>query len=190
METLERRLCDLVRATAWFYRLLTAVRAVNPPDWMVGGGVIRTLVWDHLHGYAVPTPLRDVDVAFYDPTDLTEAGEEAVEAALARLAPDVPWQATNQAAVHLWYHKVFGFPVPPLRSTVDGVSTWPETATSVGVRLLDDGRIVVAAPCGLDDLFQLRLRRNPTRVTRALFRERLATKRIQETWPQVTIVDD
>jgi hypothetical protein len=30
-------------------RALRAARAVDPPDWLIGGGVIRDLVWDHVH---------------------------------------------------------------------------------------------------------------------------------------------
>jgi hypothetical protein len=37
---------------------------VDLPDWFVGAGAIRNTVWDYLHGYTVPTPLADVDVAF------------------------------------------------------------------------------------------------------------------------------
>jgi hypothetical protein len=32
------------------------------------------------------------------------------------------WEATNQAAVHLWYEQTFGFAVPPLTSSADGVN--------------------------------------------------------------------
>ena len=55
---------------AWFRSILETVRSLNPPDWLVGAGVIRSLVWDHLHGYTTPTRLVDVDVVFFDPTDL------------------------------------------------------------------------------------------------------------------------
>jgi hypothetical protein len=45
----------------------------------------------------------------------------------------------------------------------------------------------VIAPLGLEDLFGLRLRRNPRRVTPEIFNQRLASKRISERWPGVTI---
>ena len=35
--------------------MLETVRGCNPPDWLVGAGVIRNLVWDHLHQYQTPT---------------------------------------------------------------------------------------------------------------------------------------
>src|SRR4051795_10111273 len=162
---------------------LEAARDVEPPDWLIGAGAVRTAVWDRLHGYDEPTPLRDLDGAFYDAADLSEARERAIEEALRARLPGVPWEARNQAAVHLWYERKFGFAVEPLTSSADAVGTWPETATSVALRLWPDDRLQVVAPVGLGDLFGLVLRRNPRRVTQEQFEQRLREKRIAERWP-------
>jgi hypothetical protein len=140
------RLESLVRSTPWLLEALRAARDVDPPDWLVGGGVLRDLVWDRLHGQSRPAPPRDVDLAFFDPTRLDRARDAEVEQALAARLPGVPWDAKNQAAVHTWYGRVFGGRVAPLRSAADGVATWPETATAVAVRLLPDDRLEVVAP--------------------------------------------
>jgi uncharacterized protein len=182
------RLESLVRSTPWLLEALRAARDVDPPDWLVGGGVLRDLVWDRLHGQSRPAPPRDVDLAFFDPTRLDRARDAEVEQALAARLPGVPWDAKNQAAVHTWYGRVFGGRVAPLRSAADGVATWPETATAVAVRLLPDDRLEVVAPCGLDDLFGLVCRRNPRRVTVDHYHRRLHDKRIAERWPRVEIV--
>jgi hypothetical protein len=102
----------------------------------------------------------------------------------------VTWEATNQAAVHLWYEEVFGFSVPALHSSEEAVGTWPETATSVAVRLLSNGRILIVAPCGLADLFNMVLRRNPCRVTQEKFVQRLHSKHILRKWPRVQVIYD
>jgi uncharacterized protein len=182
------RLESLVRSTPWLLEALRAARDVDPPDWLVGGGVLRDLVWDRLHGQSRPAPPRDVDLAFFDPTRLDRARDAEVEQALAARLPGVPWDAKNQAAVHTWYGRVFGGRVAPLRSAADGVATWPETATAVAVRLLPHDRLEVVAPCGLDDLFGLVCRRNPRRVTVDHYHRRLHDKRIAERWPRVEIV--
>ncbi len=189
MDVYAARLAELIQADAWFSSILKAVRDCDPPDWLVGGGALRNLVWDHLHGYTTsPTAVRDVDVAYFDGGDLRGGRDHEVERCLCARLPGVPWQAKNQAGVHLWYEHVFGFPVQPLVSSVDGVGTWPETATSVAVRLLADGELRIVAPCGLSDLFQGILRRNPRRVTQEIFEDRLREKRIVEKWPQVRVV--
>ncbi len=187
-ESYENRLKELIEAHEWFLSVLRAVRACDPPDWLVGGGVLRNLVWDALHGYEHQTALRDVDVAYFDSNDLRPERDVEIDRGLYLQNPHVPWQAKNQAAVHLWYERVFGFPVEPLASSANGVGTWPETATSVAVRLLANDDLLVVAPCGLADLFDMICRRNPRRVTPEMFRKRLLNKQIEETWPKVRVI--
>lgn len=178
-----------MRSSPWLMDVLRAVRDCGPPDWWVGGGVLRDLVWDRLHGGFDPARVKDVDVAFYDPSDLRPERDEAVERALAARLPEVKWDAKNQAAVHTWYERRFGVAVEPLASAADGVATWPETATAVAVRLARDGRLSVTAAHGLDDLLGGVCRRNPRRVTVAEYHRRLAAKRVAARWPSVTVVD-
>jgi uncharacterized protein len=181
-------LISLLRKNEWFMDVLRAVRTCNPPDWLVGGGVIRNIVWDHLHGYVQPTPIKDVDVAFFDGVNLTPSRDHEVQMELEKIMPDIPWEAKNQAAVHLWYERVFGYPVQPLLSSADAIATWPEPATCVAVRLLESDEIMVEAPYGLDDLFNMILRRNPRRVTEEIFLDRIRTKAPLKKWPRVEIV--
>jgi Nucleotidyltransferase len=70
--------------------------------------------------------------------------------ALREAAPELPWEAKNQAAVHLWYPRRFGFAVEPFGCTADAVATFPETATCVGLHLDARDRLTVVAPYGLD----------------------------------------
>lgn len=179
----------LIRSSSWHLEILRAVRDCALPDWVVGAGVWRDLVWGSMHGGFDPADVKDVDVAFFDPTDLTPARDEAATDALRRRHPQIAWEATNQAAVHLWYEEWAGFAVEPLTSVDDAVATWPETATSVGVRLLDDDGLRIVAPCGLSDLMGGICRRNPRRVTVEEYRQRLLRKRVRERWPSVRVVD-
>jgi hypothetical protein len=182
------RFDEIVRTTPWLMEALVAARDVDAPEWLIGAGALRNAVWDRLHGFAEPTPLADIDVGFFDPADLSDARDEEVEAALRSRLPDAPWQAKNQAAVHLWYPGKFGVEIEPFASAADAVATFPETATAVAVRLEADDRLTVVAPCGLRDLLGLVHRHNPRRATVELYEQRLAAKRIAERWPRVTIV--
>ena len=189
-QSYRHELTQLVRSTPWFMTVLETARACNPPDWLVGAGVIRNLVWDHLHQYQTPTPLADVDVIFFDPHDVRPERDQIVQQQLARRLQHVNWEATNQAAVHLWYEDVFGFAAPALHSSEEAVGTWPETATCVAVRLLATDQIHIVAPYGLSDLFNMVLRRNPCRVTREQFAQRLHSKQILRKWPRVQVIYD
>lgn len=167
--------------------VLRAARSCALPDWVVGAGVLRDLVWDEMHGGFDPARINDVDVAFFDPLDTTPSRDEVAEQDLRTALSDAPWEAKNQAAVHLWYERRFGVAVEPLASVADAVGTWPETATCVGVRLLDDDRIEVVAPFGLDDLLNGVCRRNPRRVSFEEYRARVWRKRVAARWPNVRI---
>ncbi|QSO45651.1 nucleotidyltransferase family protein [Alicyclobacillus mengziensis] len=114
MKSYDCELRNLISSTEWFMEVLRTVRFCDPPDWLVGGGVIRTLVWDLVHAYSTPAALRDIDVAYFDRTDLRPERDREIQNALCDQMPDIPWQAKNQAAVHLWYEQKFGFPVEPL----------------------------------------------------------------------------
>jgi hypothetical protein len=184
----ETRLEEIVRSTNWLMRALEAARVVDAPDWLIGAGAVRTAVWDRLHGYDEPTPVADIDLAFFDPTDLSQEREGQVEAGLRNALPRAPWDATNQAAVHLWYAHKFGYAVEPLDSSADGVATWPETATAVALRLTEGDDLIVCAPFGLEDLLGLVHRRNPRRVSVGEYERRLRSKRISERWPHVRVV--
>jgi hypothetical protein len=178
----------IVRDTPWLMEALRAARDVDAPDWLLCAGAPRNAVWDRLHGFTSPSPLADIDVGFFDAADLTPARDAAVTDALRERLPSAPWQAKNQAAVHLWYEARFGYPVEPFACTADAVATFPETAVCVGVRLEPDDSLLVVAPYGLDDLLGLVHRHNPTRASVEIYEGRLASKRITERWPRVTVV--
>ena len=158
-------------------------------DWLVGGGALRDLGPDGMHTGFDPAQVKDVDVAFFYSWDLSPARDEAAEAVLQSSRPDVRWDVKNQAAVHLWYESRFGVAVDPLISAADGVGTWPETATSVGLRLQADDQLEIVAPCGLDDLLGGVCRRNPRRVTTEEYRRRLQRKNVAQRWPKVRVFD-
>jgi hypothetical protein len=184
-----RRLAAVLLRSPPVMAALVAARDVAAPDWLVSAGAVRDAVWDALYGRPPTAIPRDVDLGFFDPADLTPAREAAVEAALRRRAPELPWEAKNQAAVHLWYPTRFGVTVAPFGSCAEAIATFPETATCIGVRLLEDDDILVVAPHGLDDLLAGVCRHNPTRVSSSFFRERQAAKGWHDRWPSLCYID-
>jgi len=167
---------------------LRAVRSLGLESWCLGAGAIRNLVWDALSGHQRPSALSDVDVAFFDAVDLRGERDAELQRQLSARLPGLPWEVTNQAAVHLWFEAYFGHAVAPLRSLEEAVGSWPEYATSVALWLDADDAIHVIAPHGLDDLFDMVVRRNPTRASEQNFRDRTAAKRYAERWPKARIV--
>ena len=162
---------------------LRAARSLGLPDWCIAAGFVRNRVWDHLHGISPPRPAADIDVLYYDTSDVSKETERAIEARLAALLP-APWQARNQARMHLWKG------LAQHKSTEDAMTYWLETVTAVGVRLEADDTLTVIAPLGIDDLLGLRCR--PTdfgRTQRDEYEARIASKRWRDLWPKVRFLD-
>lgn len=187
-EALAARLRAIARATPWCMQALHAVAQLGLPHCCIGAGAVRTLVWDALHGYAQQSALSDVDVAYFDAHDMLAQSEARLRQRLETVLPGVPWEVCNQARVHLWFEDYFGYAVPPLLSLDDAIATWPEFATSVGIWLQPDGGIGIIAPHGLDDLFDMVVRRNPARISADGYAQRVASKDYAARWPRVAII--
>jgi uncharacterized protein len=180
-------LTDRVRAEPWLIRALDAVAASGLPDAWIGAGILRDVVWGQRNGGFDSAEVSDIDVAFFDPSDLSRQRDRAATQILAALL-DRPWEATNQAAVHTWFPGHFGGPaVPAFTSVHDAVSTWPETATCVAVRMTPAG-LDVCAPYGLADLLGGVWQRNPACASVEVSAARLARHRVTTRWPDVTVI--
>ncbi|MEO0474129.1 MAG: nucleotidyltransferase family protein, partial [Bacteroidota bacterium] len=132
------------------------LRECDLPDSWIGAGFVRNKVWDVLHEKETSTPLNDVDVIFFNPTNPTENREKQIEARLQKGAPHLLWSAKNQARMHLKHGHT------PYRNCEEAISYWVETATCVAVRLDEYDQIDIIAPHGLEDLFNGVIRKNPT----------------------------
>jgi len=183
-----QRLKALVEGANALMSALETVRALNLGAWCIGAGAVRSLVWDSLHGTDYRLADGDVDVVYFD-ADSHPGQDAAFEARLRSLLPALRWEVTNQAHVHLWSAKLLGQAIAPFACLEDGIATWPEFATCVGVYLDADDSIGIIAPHGLDDLFNLRVRHNPVIASLATYRARVKSKRFAERWPRLSISD-
>jgi len=186
---LEIQLLAILRAHPWFMAAMDTVSDLGMCQWCIGAGVIRNIVFDYLDGGST-TPIRDVDVAYFDLSDLLEYKDREYEKILKGHMPNVPWEVTNQAAVHLWFHKKFGYRVPAVNGIEEAVATWPETCTAVAVTKVHKDEYKVYAPCGLEDLFGMIIRRNPARVDVRTYNARILHKQWDQCWKSVKIINE
>lgn len=162
---------------------LNTVKALNLPDWAIGAGFVRNAVWDHLHEFAVPTPLNDVDVLYFNPGDIDPKREQEAEEALAEIMPSLPWSVRNQARMHLRNGDA------PYTSTRNAMSHWLEICTCVGVRIASEGQFEILAPHGLGDLFAMRISPTPSGKRRHHeYETRVGQKDWPATWPKAKLV--
>jgi len=160
-----------------------------PDAWLVAGAVAQG-VWNATTGRDPVYGIRDIDIVYFDAADLSAETEAAHETRLRDLlAPHMPagvpvkLDVKNEARVHFWYKDVFGHGINPYRSTEDAITTFPTTATSIGVRL-DAGALRVCTPFGIDDLMAGIVRPNKRQITRAVYDNKVA--RWRTLWPELT----
>lgn len=157
-----------------------------PDGWLVAGAVAQT-VWNYRLGLAPDYGLKDIDLVYFDDTDLSAESEHCHEERIRRhfghlsVAIDVK----NEARVHLWYAAKFGEAIPPYASSADAISTFPTTATAIGVRPGPHGLSVIA-PYGLSDLFDLIVRPNKVQITRAVYEAKIG--RWHALWPRLQML--
>ena len=133
----------LLRADPLRMACLRTARALALPDWALGAGFVRNLIWDHLHHKAEPTPLNDIDLIYLDPGDPEGAAEREHETLLAERLPGQHWEVRNQARMHVRQQ------VAPFTSSRAALSHWVEVPTCIGVRLLADDSFEWLAPTAL-----------------------------------------
>ena len=161
---------------------LEAVKSLKLKNWFIAAGYVRNQVWDYLHNNKEKLTFEDVDIVYYDSSDTTEETDKNYEEQLRAIHSNLNWSVKNQARMHLRNNH------EPYLSIDDAMRRWPETATAVGIKLTNQGRIEVIAPHGLEDLFELKLRQSTYCNDRAIFMKRIYDKRWLDRWKQLKIV--
>ncbi len=182
------RLEQIILASPILGPILRQWAAVALPDcWLVAGAVAQT-VWNDAFGLPPAHGIADIDLIYFDAADLS-AGAEAHHAERIRrqFADLAVWiDVKNEARVHLWYASKFGFSIPPYTSATQAITTFPATATAVGVQPTAT-RTGIVAPFGLSDLLNLTVRPNKARITRPIYEAKVA--RWRAVWPGLTIIE-
>lgn len=154
-----------------------------PNAWLVAGCLFQT-VWN-LHARRPPgESIKDYDLFYFDPDDLSAQAEAQAQAHADALLSDlgITVEVANQARVHLWYPEHFGHDYPPLVSAEDGIRRFLVLETCVGVR---PGQW--HAPYGLDGLYAGTLTPNPLVPHAELFAHKVASYRARWPWLQMPV---
>jgi hypothetical protein len=167
--------------------VLHRLRDIDLPDWQVFSGAIYQRVFNDLTGRDPDHGIKDYDVAYFDPDTSYEAEDAVIRRVAAAFGPPLREmvEVRNQARVHLWFEGKFGEPYSPLTSSSEALTRFVSLLHAVAVRMEADDSLTVIAPFGLEDLFAMRLRRNPTRAS-ANF-ERVA-QGAKARWPELEIL--
>jgi hypothetical protein len=179
---------DIVSRDALVREALVRARTLDLPDWLIVSGALYNTVWNYLTGKPSGYGIRDVDLFYFDDSDLSYEAEDAVirRAAAHFEGLALPVEVRNQARVHLWYPLKFGQPCPRYTSSSEPLSYFASKTHAVGLRYDADGQLELVAPFRLDDLFSFRI--TPNRVTDNQRTHEAKGARARENWPEISVV--
>jgi len=182
----EQDIIQLVKNDEWMMEILHHAKSLHLPDWWVCAGFVRSKIWDTLHEYTERTPMPDVDVIYFDDSNLDEKVEKQLEQKLKSLSSLVPWSVKNEARMHVVNN------IPPYSSSTDAISKFPETATALGLTLDEQNNVVLTAPCGIEDVLNLMIKPTPffeeTKERAKIYEERIAKKNWISVWGKVRAI--
>lgn len=179
----------IIRESSLLMRALQGLRHLAlPDDWIVAGAIYDT-VWNALTGRHPLHGVNDVDIFYFDGSDLSWEAEDRVIRAGETMFAGLPVRAEirNQARVHLWFEDHYGAPRPPLTSCRESIAQFAARTHSVGARLDDAGNIEVFAPFGLDDIFSFRIVPNRVLDNRNNYAKKAESHR--RNWPELAVED-
>ena len=181
-QQLENRLIEIIKKDLWMMDVLKTVRDLKLNDCWIGAGFVRNKVWDIIHEID-RTELNDIDVIYFNKSNTTKDFDLAIEDKLRIINPDLNWSVKNQSRMNVRNgHKEYD-------DCNDAISFWPETATSIAVRLNFEDQIDYLAPYGLEDLFNLLVIPTPN-FDLTVYNERIEKKRWKEKWCKLEIKTD
>ncbi|MEK4517962.1 nucleotidyltransferase family protein [Paenibacillus sp. FSL H8-0122] len=185
---MHNRLTELFTRDTLLMDIFKRAQGLAPFPYYIGAGCLVQTVWNELTGRTPGYGISDIDIIYYDTSDLSYAAEDEVIKKGKEIFEGIaiPVDLKNQARVHLWYPQKFGVEISPYLSLEAAIDSWPTTVTSLGAKLELNGEWKIYAPFGLVDLFQLVLRPNKALITEEVYRTK--TQKWKRKWPELTVV--
>jgi uncharacterized protein len=181
----EKDIISLIREDKWMMEILESTKSLNLPDWWICAGFIRSKIWDVLHNFSERTTVPDIDVIYFDPTNIDVLEEKKLAEKLKCLIPNIPWSVKNEARMHVKSN------MPPYSSSVDAISKFPETATALGVKLDEKDNVILTAPCGISDVINLEVKPTAyfteTKERMKIYKDRITNKNWKSTWNKIKV---
>ena len=187
MEDKIEQLGQILKSNDLLQEILKRAGVLQMPNWYLAAGCISQTAWNAFHGFEATHAIKDYDLVYYDATDTSYEAEDVFIRKGEKLFKDIPAlvEIRNQARVHLWHERRFGFPIKPYQSVEDGIKSWPTTATCTGIRY-ENQKLHVYAPYGLDDLLDMIVRPNKALVTKEMYQNKV--EGWAKVWPKLKII--
>lgn len=166
--------------------VLTILSKSKLKNYYVAAGCINQTVFNYYHGNKLDFGIDDFDVVYFD-EDLSYEKEDETIKYVTDLLKDssISLDIKNEARVHLWYGEKYGKNIEPYTSVEDAISSWGTSITCIGVRL-ENGKLIVCVPYGLNDLFSMTIRPIKKQFTEDQYQ--LKTAKWKSKWPLLKVL--
>lgn len=138
---------------------LNAIQGL-PNAWM-GAGIIFQNLWNLQHGYPLNQHVKDIDILYFDDSDLSYQAEDRIIQQLQQTLKHLPLaiDVKNVARIHLWYQQRFGQQISPYLGVEQSIASWPVLGACLAARL-QHHTIEFCAPHGFSDALAMIVRPN------------------------------
>lgn len=155
-------------------------------NYYVAAGAINQTVFNYLHNYKIDANIKDYDIVYFDENTSYEKEDSIIKYINELLKDlDIELDIKNEARVHIWYEEKFHHKIKPYTSVEEAISRWGTTITCLGVRL-ENNKLIVDAPYGLDDLFNMVIRPVKKDFTKEDYNKKVT--KWKKNWPKLDII--
>lgn len=156
-------------------------------NYYLAAGSINQTILNYYHQFPLESFIKDLDIVYYD-SDTSYEAEDKIIKELSELLKDIPleFDIKNEARVHLWYKEKYQNEIEPYKNIEDAIKRWGTTITCIGIRL-ENSKLKIYAPYGLNDLFNLIIRPVKYQFQKESYLEK--TSRWKKNWPLLEIKD-
>lgn len=131
-------------------------------EYYLAGGAIYQTIFNYLHGYDLNYGIKDYDIIYFDDSNLSYEAEDQVIKEVKKFFKDfdmgINLDIKNEARAHIWLKEKYNENLEKYNNLEEVLRSWGFSACSIGVRI--EGNFVkVLAPYGLEDLFNMKIRK-------------------------------
>lgn len=177
---------EIILSNNLINEILQRAEKLNLPNWYLGAGCIAQTIWNYFHGYDLNKYINDYDLVYFDNSDLSYEAENKIIEKVKNEFKDlqINLDVKNQARVHVWYKEHFCYAISPYKNIEEAIDTWPTTATSIGVKIIND-EFIYYAPFGTHDILSMIAKPNKVQITKEIYESKV--ERWKNCWPELKI---
>ena len=152
-------LIKVIKKNKELMEILEYLRKIDLPNFYIAAGCVFQTIWNYLDNKPLNDKVKDIDIIYYDNSDLSKESELAIEKKISQHFNnmDYKFDVHNEARMHLWKEEHEHVIIDPYKNSEDAISRWLATLHAIGITLKNN-KIKVYAPYGFNDIYSRTVR--------------------------------